>query len=103
MIVADVLGPWHDVEVTATDPETRETYTSRDQRRQPQFEADFGAPHSMTDITGQRAESITPDPPVCVWRFWMTPAQLALVQASEGYVVLRYGEVEDNGQVPAGW
>ena len=102
MIVADILGPWHDVEATATDPETGETYTIRDQRRLPQLIHDAGIA-SWRDVTAQASERIPPEPPRGVWRVWCSEAQLAKLMDLPQYLVLRSAEVERQHQDGAAW
>ena len=53
--VADIMGPWHSVEVT--DAETGEKRT--DKRRVPQFLHDIGS-MPWRDVAAQAAESIPP-------------------------------------------
>jgi hypothetical protein len=98
MIVADILGPWHDVE--RMDPETGGTF--REQQRLPQFLHDIGN-MPWQDMAGQASDNIPPEPSVCVWRVWPTAAQLASLEAAENYVVLRKEEVGNAGESPAGW
>jgi hypothetical protein len=102
MIVADILGSWHDIEATAIDPETRQQVTYRDQQRLPQFLHDIGN-MPWQDMAGQASDNIPPEPSVCVWRVWPTAAQLASLEAAENYVVLRKEEVGNAGESPAGW
>ena len=65
MIVADVLGPWHRVEVT--DGETG--LKRMEERRLPQFMHDVGI-SNWRDVTSQASAQIPPTPTLCVWRVW---------------------------------
>lgn len=96
MNVADVMGPWHSVEVT--DAETGETHI--EQRRLPQFLADIGV-MDWRDVAAQAAESIPPTPQLGVWRVWCSDEQLAALAANSAYTVLRSAEV-DAANVDAG-
>ena len=97
MIVADVLGPWHDVE--ATDGEGR---TYRDRRRLPQFVHDAGIT-TWRDVTAQAAERIPPTPGLGVWRVWCSEAQLAQLVDLPAYQVLRSGDVGTPHADPGEW
>lgn len=98
MIVADVLGPWHDVEATDADG-----HTYRDVRRLPQFLHDVSASIEWRDGTNQRAESIPPTPGLCVWRVWTDEETLAEIAALPAYRVLNQAEVERAHQDPVAW
>ena len=89
MIVADVLGPWWDVEATTIDEETGEESAYRDQRRQPQFLHDLAESVSWQDVTAQLSESIPPEPGYAVWRVWCDEAQLRALVAHPSYEILR--------------
>lgn len=93
MIVADVLGPWWDVEATATDEETGETYTYRDQRRCPQFLHDITGSIGWQDVTAQLAERIPPEPGYAVWRVWCEAKVYDQLASHPDYVILRAAEV----------
>ena len=96
--VADVVGPWHSVEVT--DAETGAKVI--EQRRLPQFLADIGM-MAWRDIAAQSAESIPPTPGLGIWRVWCTAAQLAALAASSDYTILRSGEVDAANIDAAAW
>jgi len=87
--VADLLGPWHSVEVT--DAETGETRT--DKRRVPQFLHDHGD-MEWRDVAAQAAESIPPQPSLGIWRVWCSDEQLQALAADAAYTVLRSAEVD---------
>ncbi len=87
--VADLLGPWHSVEVT--DAETGETRT--DKRRVPQFLHDHGQ-MEWRDVAAQAAESIPPQPSLGVWRVWCSDEHLQALAADATYTVLRSAEVD---------
>ena len=89
MFVADLLGPWHSVEVT--DAETGELRT--DKRRVPQFLHDHGA-MEWRDVAAQAAESIPPQPSLGVWRVWCSDEQLQALAADAAYTVLRSAKVD---------
>lgn len=97
MIVADVLGPWWDVEVTDD-----EGHTYRDVRRLPQFLHDIGS-LPWRDVTAQLSEVIPPTPGLCVWRLWCSAEQLATLVETPGYEVLRSAEVDRPHADPATW
>lgn len=97
MIVADVLGPWHSVEVTDADGNTYQ-----DCQRLPQFLHDVGS-MPWRDVTAQLAEAIPPTPGLCVWRVWCSPAQLDALVADTRYTVLRSAEVAAQHADPASW
>lgn len=92
MITADLLGPWHDVEIDGV----------REQRRLPQFLHDVGD-MPWRDVTGQYAETIPPSPGLCVWRVWPTQAQYDGILANAAYTVLRSAEVAAAHADPAAW
>jgi hypothetical protein len=92
MIVADCLGPWHDVETDGV----------REQRRLPQFLHDIGE-MAWRDVTGQYAETIPPSPGLCVWRVWPTQEQYDALAANATYTVLRSAEVEQAHADPTPW
>jgi hypothetical protein len=87
--VADLLGPWHNVEVT--DAETGELRT--DKRRVPQFLHDHGA-MEWRDVAAQAAESIPPQPSLGIWRVWCSDEQLQALAADATHTVLRSAEVD---------
>lgn len=97
MIVADVLGPWHDI----TDGEG-----NPDVRRLPQFLHDVGD-MPIRDVTAQASEQIPPTPGLAVWRVWCTSEQLARFVELSAYEVLRSAEVEitteNSTPDPEGW
>ena len=98
MIVADVLGPWHRVEVT--DGETG--LKRMEERRLPQFMHDVGI-SNWRDVTSQASAQIPPTPTLCVWRVWCDAAQLAQLEALPAYEVLRSATVDGEQQDPDGW
>ena len=98
MIVADVLGPWHCVEVT--DDETGETRI--EERRLPQFLHDIGS-LPWRDVTAQAADVIPPTPGLGVWRVWCDDVQLATLVETPGYEVLQSAEVAAPHADPATW
>ena len=98
MIVADIVGPWHNIE--AVDPESGATY--QDERRVPQFLHDVTDSIPWQDVTAQDAADIIPDPALCVWRVWGDAALLAAFDAHDRYVILRQGDVDAAFQAP-GW
>jgi hypothetical protein len=102
MICADILGPWWDVEVTETDPETGETVTRREQRRLPQFLYDVGE-MDWRDIRGQASEIIPPSPGVGLWRVWCTEEQAARLCECDAYTVVRRAEVATSSNDPIRW
>lgn len=101
MIVADVVGPWHNV--TATDAEG---HSYQDVQRLPQFLADVGD-MSWRDVTAQASEQIPPVPGLCVWRVWCDEAQLAKFVELPAYKVVHSAEVEPTPSNPTpdptGW
>ena len=97
MIVADVLGPWWDVEATDADG-----HTYRDQQRLPQFLHDIGS-MPWRDVTAQLAEVIPPTPGLCAWRVWCDEVQLDALVADTRYRVLRSAEVAAQHEDPATW
>jgi hypothetical protein len=90
--VADILGPWWDIE----------TEDGRDSRRLPQFLHDLGDSVPWRDVTAQAAEIIPPSPGLCVWRVWVDDAQLLALVEHPAYEVLRAGEADANCD-PAEW
>ncbi len=88
MIVADVLGPWWDIE--ATD-EAGTPY--RDRQRLPQFVHDIGDDMAWRDVTAQVSDAIPPTPGLGVWRVWATAAQVEELVRNAAYEVLRSAEV----------
>ena len=89
MIVADVLGPCHCVDVTDEDGNA---YIDR--RRQPQFLHDVPGIAGSVDVTAQLAEHIPPEPGYAVWRVWCDDAQLEALVAHPSYAVLRQAEAD---------
>ena len=97
MMVADVLGPWHDIETVDGDGNPY-----RDQRRRPQVTHDI-SDMDWTDVTAQLAERIPPSPGLCVWRVWCTEAQLEAMVAHAAYEVLRSADVDAPFAEPDDW
>lgn len=102
MIVADVLGPWWNVEATETDAETGMTRTYRDQRRLPQLLHDIGE-MPWQDVTGQASEHIPLTIGLGVWRVWLNEKQLALLEADARYVVIRTAACDGPFTSPQSW
>ena len=97
MMVADVLGPWHDIETVDGDGNPY-----RDRQRRPQVTHDVGDA-DWTDITAQLAERIPPSPGLCVWRVWCTEAQLEAMAVHAAYEVLRSADVGAPFAEPDDW
>lgn len=96
MIVADILGPWHNVTITDVDG------TRVERLRLPQFLHDIGS-MAWRDVTAQAAEFIPPTPGMCVWRVWATAEQAAELARNSTYEVLREAEVDGQHSDPVEW
>lgn len=94
MIVADILGPWHRVEIAESEIE---------ECRLPQFIHDVSDAMPWRDVTAQAAERIPPTPGLCVWRVWCSDAQLAQFESLPAYEVLRSATVAAQDNDPTGW